>query len=105
MVFHHHRGPNCLRVWPTDVAYVNMGGHIDWPPGVCHHAWVTDLEEAARRYREARDALDEARPILAAAIVDAARGGTRQAEIVRVTGYTREQVRRICRAAGVEPGE
>jgi F0F1-type ATP synthase membrane subunit b/b' len=64
---------------------------------------VTQLEEAAAAYRSAKQALDEARPHLAQAIVDAARAGTRQSEIVRVTGYTREQVRRICRAAGIEP--
>lgn len=64
---------------------------------------VTRLEEAAAAYRSAKQALDEARPQLAQAIVEAARTGMRQAEIVRVTGYTREQVRRICRAGGVEP--
>lgn len=66
---------------------------------------MSRLEEAATAYRNAKAALDKARPALAEAIVSAARGGTRQAEIVRITGYTREQVRRICRAAGVEPGE
>jgi hypothetical protein len=63
---------------------------------------VTRLEEAAAAYRSAKQALDDVRPKLAQAIVEAARNGTRQADIVRVTGYTREQVRRICRAAGVE---
>ena len=72
---------------------------------MCDHARVTDLEDAAREYREARDALDSARPRLAEAIAAAARAGTKQAEIVRVSGYTREQVRRICRAAGIEPAE
>ncbi|MFB9238668.1 hypothetical protein ACFFWC_24595 [Plantactinospora siamensis] len=66
---------------------------------------MTRLEEAARAYRRAKAALDKARPALAEAIVDAARAGTKQAEIVKVTGYTREQVRRLCRAAGIEPGE
>lgn len=66
---------------------------------------VTRLEEAAKAYRRAKDALDKARPELADAIVEAARSGTRQTEIVKVSGYTREQVRRICRAAGIEPGE
>lgn len=66
---------------------------------------VTELEDAAREYHEARAALDEARPRLAEAIASAARAGVRQAEIVKVSGYTREQVRRICRAAGIEPRE
>jgi len=66
---------------------------------------VTDLEEAAQEYRDALKLLEIARPRLAAAIVAAARAGMRQVEIVKVSGYTREQVRRICRAAGVEPGD
>lgn len=66
---------------------------------------MTELEDAARAYRDAKEALDTARPRLAEAIVAAARGGVRQSEIVRVSGYTREQVRRICRAAGIEPGD
>ncbi|MDG4770695.1 hypothetical protein [Solwaraspora sp. WMMD792] len=85
---------------------------------------MTDrLEAAAKAHREALDqeaaakaALDQARQAraaagdrvaaargpLAEAIVEAARAGVRQAEIVRITGYNRERVRQICRAAGVE---
>jgi predicted transcriptional regulator len=66
---------------------------------------MTTLDEAAAVYRAAKEALEAARPVLAEAIVNAARSGMRQTEIVRASGYTREQVRRICRAAGVEPGE
>lgn len=64
-----------------------------------------DLEKTAREHRNAQVALANARTRLAAAIVAAARAGRRQSEIVRVTGYTRERVRQICRAAGIEPGE
>lgn len=35
-------------------------------------------------------------------IVDVYQRGTRQNEILSITGYTREPVRRILRAAGVE---
>lgn len=59
------------------------------------------LERAAADYHRAKQALDDARARLARAIAEAAEAGTRQAEIVRTTGYTREQVRRICRAAGI----
>ncbi|HEV7900113.1 MAG TPA: hypothetical protein VGP31_19950 [Planosporangium sp.] len=80
-----------------------------------------DLEAATRAYREAQVAVDaaqddakhliadaraeviRARERLADAIVQAARSGVRQRDIVAVTGYNRESVRRICRAAGVEP--
>lgn len=66
---------------------------------------VDELEKVAREYRRAKEALDKVRPRLAEAIVSAAQMGVRQADIVRITGYTRERVRQICRAAGVEPGE
>jgi hypothetical protein len=64
---------------------------------------MTELEKAAHEHATAKAALDVARDRLAAAIVEAAKSGTRQSDIVRVTGYTRETVRRICRDAGVEP--
>jgi multidrug resistance efflux pump len=78
---------------------------------------LDDLEAATRAYREAQAAVDDAERNLAAvkaevpvargrlaeAIVRAARDGVRQTTIVKVTGYNRETVRRICRAAGVEP--
>ncbi|MEU7617172.1 hypothetical protein AB0B27_13910 [Micromonospora rifamycinica] len=66
---------------------------------------MDELTAAAADYQQAKTKLDTARPRLAAAIVDAARAGRRQGEIVKVTGYTRERVRQICRAAGVEPAE
>jgi DNA-binding phage protein len=73
-----------------------------WQQHVWDYRRVTTLEDAAQTYRHAKDALDQARPALAAAIVDAARAGTKQADIARISGYTREQVRRICRAAGLQ---
>jgi hypothetical protein len=77
----------------------------------------TDLERAAKAYRDAqarlaearaqvgiaRNTFEEARETLAEAIVAAYHAGMRQIEIVRVTGYTRETVRVILRTAGVEP--
>jgi predicted transcriptional regulator len=47
----------------------------------------------------------ELRPLLAEAIVDAVKAGRAQVEISRITGYTPERIRQICRAAGVEPPE
>ncbi len=86
--------------------------------GSCDVAALDDLVKAFRRaekavpaaeqaaeakVRAARDARTAARLALAAGIVEAWRAGTSQAEIARRTGYSREQVRRILRAAGVEP--
>nr|WP_221382826.1 hypothetical protein [Actinoplanes polyasparticus] len=63
---------------------------------------MTELEKAAEAYTAAKTAMDAARDVLADEIVKAARSGMRQSEIVKTTGYTRETVRRICRAAGVD---
>ncbi|MGC9666357.1 hypothetical protein ACNTMW_07340 [Planosporangium sp. 12N6] len=80
---------------------------------------LDDLEAATRAYHEAQAAVDtaqanakrivddaktdvvRAREQLAETIVRAARAGVRQRDIVATTGYSREQVRRICRAAGI----
>ncbi|HEX6872664.1 MAG TPA: hypothetical protein VF163_16325 [Micromonosporaceae bacterium] len=53
---------------------------------------------AGRRRLKALHELEAAQRDLAEAIrADAARG-VRQVDLVKATGYTREQVRRICRA-------
>lgn len=49
--------------------------------------------------------LTELRPLLAEEIAAAARAGRSEVEISEVSGYTRERVRQICRAAGIESGE
>lgn len=56
------------------------------------------LLAAARRRTHALDELEAARLELAELIPAEVEAGVRQVDIVKVTGYTREQVRRI--AAG-----
>lgn len=63
------------------------------------------LSEVAAEYRAAKNALDEVRPRLFAAIVAAATEGQRQVDIARETGFTRERIRQICREAGVESAD
>jgi hypothetical protein len=77
---------------------------------------LKDLERAAQAYADAQAAVVEAqqaladvradvpgaRQRLAEAIVAATLAGARQVDVMRVSGYSREQVRRILRAAGVE---
>ncbi|MFI1194370.1 hypothetical protein ACH4T9_14095 [Micromonospora sp. NPDC020750] len=58
--------------------------------------------EAERMVTEARGEIVAARSRLAEAIIEAARSGMRQVDIVRATGYTRERIRQILRAGGVE---
>ncbi|MEV0898140.1 hypothetical protein [Actinoplanes sp. NPDC049802] len=60
------------------------------------------VSNAALQLAEARAAVPPARMALGEAIVAAAVAGARQVDIMQVTGYSREQVRRILRAAGVE---
>jgi plasmid stabilization system protein ParE len=79
----------------------------------------TRLEDAAKAYRRAQRAHEAARSRvtsawasveasrreLAEAIVEEARAGRRQKDIVTVSGYTRERVRQILREGGVEADE
>ena len=58
---------------------------------------------AKRRVATARERADDARKILHAAMVQAALSGVRPVEIERRTGYTKERVRQILRAGGIEP--
>jgi acetate kinase len=58
---------------------------------------MDDLEKAAAEHRRAKAALAAVRPRLAAAIYDAAVAKRPQVDIVRITGYTRERIRQICR--------
>lgn len=61
------------------------------------------LEQAAAAFRRIESDLVTARSALAQAIVEAARAKMPPSEIERITGYSREHVRRICRAGGIEP--
>jgi predicted transcriptional regulator len=58
---------------------------------------------AAAEFRRIQTDLAAARAKLADAIVEAARAGMKPTEIIRLSGYTREHVRRIIRQAGVAP--
>jgi ElaB/YqjD/DUF883 family membrane-anchored ribosome-binding protein len=67
---------------------------------------VPEAREAAQKLvNDARDRVEQARLRLADAIVEAARGGMRQRDLVAATGYNRESIRRILRAGGIEADE
>lgn len=59
----------------------------------------TDLERAAKAFRRAEQVLEQRRAELAEAIVAADGADVKQVDIVRITGYTRETIRRIVDAA------
>lgn len=79
-------------------------GHLDDAAGA-YRAALARLDAARAAVPAARDEVDQARAGLAEAIVEAARDGMLQVEIVRRTGYARESVRRILRAGGIEADE
>jgi uncharacterized membrane protein len=79
-------------------------GHLEDAAGA-YHAALARLDAARAAVPTARTEVEQARVELAAAIVDAARGGMAQIEIIRLTGYARESVRRILRNGGVEADE
>lgn len=67
-------------------------------------AGVDDAKrKAEEKIRASRDRVTATRTELAQAIVGAAVAGMRQVDIIRATGYSRETVRSILRAGGVEP--
>jgi hypothetical protein len=61
-------------------------------------------ERAAQLIVAARTRVDTARQALAAVIVTEYQAGVRVAELARRADYSRETIRRILRAAGIEPG-
>ena len=78
---------------------------------------ATDLESATAEYRAAHQAIAQdkaklradqqrlkaAREVLAGSVVDEYRAGTRVRDLVAETGLSREWIRQLLRAAGVEP--
>jgi hypothetical protein len=66
------------------------------------------LELAAQRYRDAQADLDAARTDLQAEVVSVLSGTDErgaQAQVARITGWTREQVRLLMKAAREESAE
>lgn len=61
------------------------------------------LEAAAKAYRRAEKRADETRAELFSAIAEANAAGMAQVDIVRATGYTRERIRQIVKAAKLRP--
>lgn len=66
-------------------------------------AAVDAVEVARRSVREAQDDVRARRSELHASIVAALRAGQRVTAVAGAAGLTREQVRRVARAGGVEP--
>lgn len=63
---------------------------------------TTRLAELGRRRRKLNRDLADNRDEILPEVLAAIRAGVPQARVVDLSGYTREQVRRVCRAAGIE---
>jgi len=68
-----------------------------------YRAAVGAHESAKQRVQTTKDKADQARAELAKAIVREALAGTKQVDIIKRTGYSRERIRTILREGGVEP--
>lgn len=78
---------------------------------------AADLASATAEYRSAEQAVTDAKAAvkasqarlraaragLAESVVDAAKSGTRMRDLVDITGLSREWLRQLLRAAGVDP--
>ncbi|MEU4618858.1 hypothetical protein AB0G04_02605 [Actinoplanes sp. NPDC023801] len=64
---------------------------------------LTKLSKLGEQYERERAAAERTRALLTPEIIAAAAARVRQVDIVKASGLTRERVRQICRAAGVEP--
>lgn len=71
-----------------------MCEHVDMP---ATEETVAVLRKAVRAKNAAEKRADDARAALAVAMADAIREGMKQGEVVDLTGYTREHVRRLVR--------
>jgi hypothetical protein len=64
---------------------------------------LTPVRTTTDALRDAEVALERARSAQHTAIAEAARQNAKQADLVRITGLSRERIRQICRAAGIGP--
>lgn len=69
-----------------------MCEHVDMP---ATEETVAALRKAVRAKKTAEDRVEAARTALAVAMADAMRDGLKQSEVVAITGYNREHVRRL----------
>lgn len=64
---------------------------------------MTKLDKATTRYREAKQALEEARRAAAEAVAAALRAGERPTDVTSRSPFTAAYVRQIARAHDIEP--
>lgn len=90
---------------PAVASLESAVGHPPWPT-LCpvDETVETQLKAASARRRRLMRQLDDARAVERGLIFDALVSGGRQVDIVEITGYTREHVRRLSDAEADERG-
>lgn len=63
----------------------------------------TRLRQAGGQYNAVRVSLESARDQLRPLIIEALEAGVKQKDVIADSGLTREYIRRLARAAGIEP--
>jgi hypothetical protein len=66
---------------------------------------IAALDEAARDYRETKQAHEKAQETVIAAALDALRAGKRPTEVVDHSPFTAAYVRKLARDNGIEPAK
>jgi hypothetical protein len=64
---------------------------------------TSEIEAAVKAYRRARKTADERYAALVDLIIKATIAGVKQADIVRITGYTRDNIRQMLRSRDYTP--
>jgi hypothetical protein len=67
------------------------------------HAARDHLAHAGAAFKQARDKLADTTTEVRSAMVAALKAGLPQKDVIELSGYTRESVRSLARANGIEP--
>ncbi|MGH8965826.1 MAG: hypothetical protein ACRDXB_10930 [Actinomycetes bacterium] len=78
---------------PTALNVASLSGHMTCAN--ITHVTRENLVEAAEEFRRRKEEFDLARKNLQEAMYEADQAGMAQTEIIKISGYTREHVRRI----------
>lgn len=90
--------------WPRSATWHTPRVARDLPSATAEYRSAQQAVDAAKaQVRDSQDRLRAAREQLAESVVAEARRGTRMRDLVAVTGLSREWLRTLLRAAGVEP--
>ena len=102
-------GASAANLTTTILCQTCLAYKLVWPTvcGIIAIMVTTDpaepIKAAVAAHRRAAKRAEQTLAALHAAIAEAASQGVRQTELVKITGYTRERIRQICRAGWISP--